>query len=76
MGIQQVPVDIKIKKGKKSGFNPRAIISDNKFIQNMNFITDHYRSIRGNNKYRSKADFHSKQQNGSGGGPLEVRKVI
>ena len=76
MGIHQEPVDMKIKKVKKTGFNPRKIISDNKFMQNMNFITDFYRSIGGNNRYRSKTKINHKQQYGSDRGYLEVQQAI
>jgi hypothetical protein len=76
MAIQNEPVNIKIKKGKKVGFNPLEIISDNKFIQNMNFITDLYRSLGGTNRYQSKAKFYHNQQHRSERVHLEVQQAV
>ena len=73
---QKGPVEIKIKKDKKSGLNPREIISDNKFIHNMNFITDLYRSLKGNNRDQSKDKFYHKQQHGYDREYLEVQQAI
>ncbi len=73
---QKETVEIKIKKDKKAGFNPLEIISDNKFIQNMNFITDLYRSLKGNNRYQSKAKLYHKQQHGHDRKSLEVQQAI
>ncbi len=70
------PVEIKFKKDKKAGFNPLEIISDDKFIQNMNFITDLYRSLKGNNRYQSKAKLYHKQQHGYDRDRLEVKQAI
>ncbi len=73
---QKEPVEKRLKKGKKAGINPREIISDNKFIQNMNFITDFYRSLKGNNRYQSKAKLYHKQQHGYDRKSLEVQQAI
>ncbi len=73
---QKEPVEIKIKNGKKTWFNPRVIISDQKFIQNMNFIADHYHSLRGNNKYNSAGKFYAEQQHGNDREYLNVHKAV
>lgn len=73
---QKEPVEKKNKKDKKSGFNPLGLISDNTFIQNMNFITDFYRSLKGNNRYQSKAKLYHKQQHGYDRKSLEVQQAI
>jgi hypothetical protein len=62
MLLQNKLENINTENNDKVGFNTLHIISNKKFIQNMNIIIDYYRSTKGKQKHNQALEFYYEPQ--------------